>query len=258
MSAKDDPFDFEEADSDATDDKSSTEPAISKEQFDKLAEENNQLKAQVNAAKERQARVQAPEVDRGEELQGSLDELQEQYDEAIISQDRKKAAELRAQIRRTNDELLEYRLEKKSAEQAANQSAQIALNRVLDRLEVQYPVIDRNSESFNQNTYNELSEMTRAFAVAGLPADQALTKAAAYVLKSEASPASTRTSDARNRNLNALNAQPSSMSGAMSKSVTDNKFDVSRLTPDNIDTLKTKNPDLFATLRGDNWTPPNP
>lgn len=163
------------------------EVRIPKSRFDEqVAKERERAESAERRLAALEAKLSAVEakdqVDKGpsrvEVLEGAIDKLEEQRELAIIDGDAKKAAELRAQIRQANRELVRLEVSATSSEVVDSRTEAQTVDTVVENLMDAYPVLNSKSDTFNPRLVDlVLAEQARLINEKGMSPSQALLKA---------------------------------------------------------------------------------
>jgi len=212
-------------------------------------EENRLLKEQAEG---RQADTTAsPDVD----FDAQIAEMDKQYAAALADGDSEKAAGIRRETRKLEREQIEAELSNNAKTVSAQTRDQVRYDALLTQFETDYPLINPDSEDYDQDIEAEIIELKEAFQARGSSASDALNRAVGYVLRggtAEASPtAEPRKTDVE-RNLKTANAQPPALKGGRDsdKAGMKGKINIFKLSTDEFDEL---GEEQLSQLRGDNY-----
>lgn len=157
---------------------------IPKSRFDevqhKAREREAELQRRLVAAEERKQKETSNENVTA--MEEELDKLDTQYAELLLEGDMDKAAAVRKQWRQKQNDLFDIRLEQRSSMASKQAIETMRFDRQLAEYEVKYPVINPDSDAFDQEVANEVAELMGAFEATGWNAVAALNKAVKYVI----------------------------------------------------------------------------
>jgi hypothetical protein len=150
----------------------------------KSREREQELQRRLNAAEERkQQETTTKTVD---ELEKDLDELDSKYAELLLEGEVEKANAARKEWRQKQNDLLDIRLEQRSSLASQQAVESMRFDRQLAEHEIQFPVINPDSEDFSQEVADEVNGLMGAFQAQGWNLVAALNKAVKYVIPAEA------------------------------------------------------------------------
>lgn len=229
---------------------------IPKARFDQAVQKEREraaaLQAELEALKGRQVKqdkdLQLQEAER------QLAALQDQYEDALLEGDKEGARTARMQANQLRDQIYDYKSQV-AAHQARSSAVQdVQFKDMVATVEETYPVLDPDSEDYDQDITDEVMEVMDAFIQAGRARADALAKAVGYVFRQAApvaaAPTLTREDMARAARLKAVAAAkaqpPSTVKTGLDNGGGD--LDVRTLTPAKFDKLSDEEK---ARLRGD-------
>tara|TARA_R100001082_G_scaffold86258_1_gene52833 strand:+ start:1057 stop:2112 length:1056 start_codon:yes stop_codon:yes gene_type:complete len=240
-------------------------PMVPKSRLDEVLAKQRKLQEQLDALTVEKETVPSEPVPEAYDF----DSKELEYQEHVLNGETDKAVALRKEIRAAEKTQLEFEMGQKF-NQYTDQSQQLqALQKAAIEMETQYPVFDKNSDTFNEDYTNEVIQLRDAFVSQGNDVVEALQKAVTYVVKtndietiSETStldaPApkqTTKTTDqvAKKRKevskkLKAAETQPPDMPGESSSAHGEKVVDISSMTDDEFNALPEA---TLKRLRGD-------
>ena len=153
-------------------------PMVPKSRLDEVLSKQKALQKQLDDMKAAQVVAEsAPE-----EYDFATKEVE--YQTLVLDGEADKAAELRHEMRKAEREQMAFEMRQEMT-QTVNQNQQAtALQTAATDLEVNFPVFDQNSESYNAEYTQEVIDLRDAFITQGHGAVEALGKAANFVVKS--------------------------------------------------------------------------
>lgn len=237
-------------------------PMVPKSRLDEVLSKQKALQKQLDDMKAAQVVAEsAPE-----EYDFATKEVE--YQTLVLDGEAEKAAALRQEMRKAEREQMAFEMRQEMT-QTVNQNQQAtALQTAATDLEVNFPVFDQNSESYNAEYTQEVIDLRDAFITQGLGAVEALGKAANFVVKSydlvesgdEASALSGSKAPAKradevakkraevSRKLRAADAQPPELPGESSANRGERALDVASMSEDEFNALPEA---TLKRLRGD-------
>jgi len=238
-------------------------PMVPKSRLDEVLSKQKALQKQLDDMKAAQVVAEsAPE-----EYDFATKEVE--YQTLVLDGEAEKAAALRQEMRKAEREQMAFEMRQEMT-QTVNQNQQAtALQTAATDLEVNFPVFDQNSESYNAEYTQEVIDLRDAFITQGLGAVEALGKAANFVVKSydlveaeadEGSALSGSKAPARradevakkraevSRKLRAADAQPPELPGESSANRGEKGLDVASMSEDEFNALPEA---TLKRLRGD-------
>jgi len=227
--------------------------------LNKVIDERNNLRTQLESQPKPQVKEedQPPTV---EELRVQHKEKRKAWQKAVFDNDQDAADKLLDEMDTLEEVIDETRLNETANATRAQSADDIRYDNLLDEMTVAFPVIDKNSDAFDQKVVTEVFNMREAFIARGDTQTEALRKARDYILsplgakdtqKKVQDTTDKRNEDSKKNLADALSRQPTNVSdlGASSDAVNnDYGIDVKRLTPEQFDKLPD---DVKQDLRGD-------
>ena len=217
---------------DDADKESTGTPRTGKGKFIPLDRHEKLLKKERARREEAEAQLQQSRAGQtvarvNEDLTQAEDELvsmEGRYNDLLAEGDTKGAAALMTQIRRKNAELNQLTATQRDAEVMARAVEKVRYEEALDRIEEAYPELNPDSESYDEDTYQDVVDLMAAGQRRGLSATKALQRAVERTLGADTSTqrratsvtprvdeddvASKRRGDAVKRNLDAARRTP--------------------------------------------------
>jgi len=237
-------------------------PMVPKARLDEVLSKQKALQKQLDDIKAAQVVAEnAPE-----EYDFSTKEVE--YQSLVLDGEAEKAAGLRQEMRKAERDQMAYEMRQEMT-QTVNQNQQAsALQTAANDLEVNFPVFDQNSESYNAEYTQEVIDLRDAFITQGLGAVEALGKAANFVVKSydlvetadegsalsgDKAPAKRADEVAKkraevSRKLRAADAQPPELPGESSANRGEKGLDLATMSEDEFNALPEA---TLKRLRGD-------
>lgn len=117
------------------------------------------------------------------QYKAALDDLQDKYEDLVLDGKKNDAKVVRQQIAKMQDDLAEYRAAQKSDEARAAAVDQMKFDVTLARHEAAYPVLNPDSEQFDQDVTEEVADLTESFIARGYNRAAALDRAVKYVMR---------------------------------------------------------------------------
>jgi hypothetical protein len=151
----------------------------------KSREREQELQRRLDAAETRKKEEATTETT--DELDQELEALDTQYGELLLEGELEKAAAVRKEWRQKQNDLFDIRLEQRSTLASRQAIEGMRFDRQLAEYEVKFPVINPDSEDFNQEVANEVSDLMGAFEAKGWNPVAALNKAVKYVVREDSS-----------------------------------------------------------------------
>lgn len=174
----------EDGESEETNKRSRKRIRIPKERFDEAMTKARAREEALNQKIQEleQARQSSQKKVETSEIQIKLEELQDKYEEHLIDGDRENAKKVRAQLDRLRDQLIDERTTTKT--EAARRAAidELKYDAQLANFEGKFPVINPDSENFDEAKTEEVGVLLEAFVARGFTRHAALAKAVKYVL----------------------------------------------------------------------------
>jgi len=113
-----------------------------------------------------------------------FDAKEAEYMNLVLDGQQKEAVSLRQQIRTAEKTQLEWEMSQKMAETVSFNQTATTLQRAASELEATFPVFDKTSDQYSEEMTQEVIELRDAFIIKGEDPVNALSKAAAFVVKS--------------------------------------------------------------------------
>lgn len=232
--------------------KSRFDEQVGKERAAREAAERRAQELERQLAERAQSQEDAKQT---EELEKSIEELEVKYQELLLDGNTTEAAKIMRQIRVTERQIATSEAETRAATRTEQVLEQERMNVSIARIEADYPEMNPQSESYDQDLVDlVLSKQRTMMATEGLPPSKAIAKAAEevakrFLVRKEAepepekkglTPKSDRTQQAVEKALAAQKAQPASMKevGMDSDKLGEKGLpDVSKLSADEFDAL---------------------
>lgn len=187
------------------------------EAMNKARQREEALQKQLEALQNQQAgSVQQGDIARAKQY---LESLQNKYEDLVLDGKKDDARTVRRQIDNLREQLTELNASYKAdlARRAAVE--ELRYDTALAEMERTYPVLNPESDQFDESKTDEIATLLEAFAAKGVPRSQALRKAVKYVVGSPPAAATEdkstdlaakRAEEARRKAAAAAKAQPSS------------------------------------------------
>lgn len=158
---------------------------IPKARFDeanrKAREKLQALQTQLDAANARlETKVESEDIDA---LRKEITTLEDKYEDHLVEGEVKEARAVRKELREKQEALTEARLKQQSQQTGASTIQQIRFDTQLAAYELKYPVLNVDSDAFDQGVADEVTDLIAAFQGRGLTPVAALNKAVHYVLR---------------------------------------------------------------------------
>jgi len=178
-------------------------------------------------------------------MREELEKLQDQYEDLIFEGRKEDARAVRKQMTAMRDSLIDHNQQLSGHMTRQATLDQLSYEKRLSELEAAHPILNPDSNSFNEATTNEVASLVQAFVNSGEPRVAALDKAVRYVLGNG------RDKDARARAAAASKRQPPDLSGVgldSDHAGSSGDVDVSRLSQERFAKLSDEQ---LAKIRGD-------
>ena len=217
------------------------------EALHKARQREEELQRRLTAAEERknQETVSADVSDREKEL----DELDDTYAELLMEGELEKAGAVRKQWRQKNNDLSDIRLEQRSTLASKQAIESMRFERQLAEHEVKFPVINPDSEAFDEDVAVEVREVMDAFKAKGWNPVAALNKAVKYVVREEAAPEEVDTDVIRTKRQVAARKKVADLASKSPPDITDKGRDTDKVgTGDGLPDVTKMTPEQFAKL----------
>lgn len=117
-----------------------------------------------------------------ERLDKEIDELEEQLDAAVADGNKDKVRELRKKAREAQERKMDLKADQRARQATALAVAQVNYDSLLGQLERDYPIINPDSEQFDEAVMADVVDLKEAFEAKGLGTVEALKKAANMLL----------------------------------------------------------------------------
>lgn len=202
-----------------------------------------------------QTRDEAPDFD------SQLSEIDRNHAKALADGDYEQAAQLASRARQVEREMYRSEIEASSRRAMDTARESTKLDQTINEVYEQYPTLDPDSGSFDQEKTDEVLRLQGAFSAAGMAPSAAVQEAVKYAFnipdtvemgeKETDKPAAKRTTDV-DRNVKTANSQPPDMKSVGSDNgsagVTEEMPDITKLTDEEFDALPESK---LRLLRGD-------
>jgi|TARA_B110000438_G_scaffold292960_1_gene332069 hypothetical protein len=151
-------------------------PMVPKARLDEVLAKQKALQKQLNEQAQAQAEIQAeaPVYD--------FDTKELEYQQLVLDMEPEKATLLRQEIRQAEKETMMFEMQQQMGQTVQLNQEAVQLQATAQVLQEQHPILDENSQEFNEATASEVIELRDAFIVQGYQAADALTKATKYVV----------------------------------------------------------------------------
>ncbi|MCH1580251.1 MAG: hypothetical protein L7S55_06055 [Luminiphilus sp.] len=113
-----------------------------------------------------------------------FDAKEAEYMNLVLDGREKEAVALRQQIRAAEKTQLEWEMGQKMQQTVSNNQTATALQRAASEIESSFPIFDKNSDQYDEGMTQEVIELRDAFIIKGDDPVEALSRAAAFVIKS--------------------------------------------------------------------------
>lgn len=113
--------------------------------------------------------------------------MEEKYNDLLAEGDTKGAAQMMTQIRRKNAELTAAQSAQRDAEVMARAVEKVRYDEALDRVEEAYPMLDPDSDEYDEDAYQDVVDLMQAGRQRGLSPTKALQRAVARVMGADSS-----------------------------------------------------------------------
>jgi len=190
---------------------------IPKRRYDSAARRANTAEAALKDVQNELAKVNASTDTKGgdpetvKDFEGKIDELDTKIEAARKDGDVDEVVKL-SKEQRTYERSMFSKIATDAAGNAGTVAQQnVAFDTLVDKLELDYPVLDQDHKDFDQPLVNEVLEMHDAFVAKGDAPAVAMAKAVGYILPEKKSSQERNTDTAKN--LKAANAQAPAMGG---------------------------------------------
>lgn len=230
--------------------------SIPKSRFDaaqaKARAREKELLEQLQAYKA-QEKQEAQAQDLGAK-QSALDELRDNYEEALIDGDREGARKFRAQIVQLEQQLLEHTVSERSNQARHATKEDLRFEKALVEIEGTYPKLNPDAEEFDPELTDEVSQVMDGLIRSGVDRVTAMQRAVKYVAgpgKTDDAASSLRDrrrEESVGKNLAAAERQPAALMGADHDTAGKGTDDVKRMSEKAFNALSEEE---MARLRGD-------
>tara|TARA_R110002051_G_scaffold315808_1_gene394633 strand:+ start:5536 stop:6573 length:1038 start_codon:yes stop_codon:yes gene_type:complete len=151
-------------------------PMVPKARLDEVLAKQKALQKQLNEQAQAQAEIQAeaPVYD--------FDSKELEYQQLVLDMEPEKASTLRQEIRQAEKETMMFEMQQQMGQTVQLSQEAVQLQATAQVLQEQHPILDENSQEYNEATATEVIELRDAFIVQGYQAADALTKATKYVV----------------------------------------------------------------------------
>lgn len=160
------------------------DPVIPKARFDevnrKAREREAALQARI-AELEKQATKEVAVQDAAK-LEKEVEDLEEEYQKLLDDGKTDKAKEVMRQIRLKERQIVTMEAEHKSERARVQAIEQLKFDNLVEKLESEYPVLNPDSDAFDEVKVEEVVFLRQSFERSGLSSTAALAKAVKYVL----------------------------------------------------------------------------
>ena len=231
-------------------------PMVPKSRLDEVLAKQKALQKQLDeqAAQQAQAQAEAPEYE--------FDAKEAEYQQLVLDGEIEKATSLRTEIRNAEREQTMFEVQQKMGQTVQQSQEAIQLQATAKAIEEQYPILDENSQDYNNDLANEVVELRDAFIMQGYQAADALTKATKYVVSGntpepvqEAAPPKSngaviqkKKTAAVKKKIEASQSQPPDLKGQGNAERGEGTFDVNALSEDEFNALPEE---TLRRMRGD-------
>jgi hypothetical protein len=111
------------------------------------------------------------------ELETSVLDMEKRYNKLMADGETERAAELMTKIRQTERQIVETKSEARIAAATAQAAEKARYDMALERIEEAYPVLDPNSDEYDQERMSDVAALMQGYRAQGLTPTQALQKA---------------------------------------------------------------------------------
>jgi hypothetical protein len=188
------------------------------------------------------------------QLRTQLNTKRTEWQKALMDNDADVATALLSDLNKLEAQLDDTRSAEVRDTSRALSADDIKYDALLEKLLTDFPIIDKTSDTFDQEVVTEVYDMREAYIAAGHTQTEALKMASKYVLQPRVKQRKVkeRTTDSKRVLVDALDRQPTDVSdvGDSADKINNNKFgiDITRLKPEQFDKLS---PEIKSELRGD-------
>jgi hypothetical protein len=182
-------------------------------------------------------------------MEQELDDLDSKYAELLMEGELEKAATVRKQWRQKQNDMFDVRLEQRSTLASKQAIESMRFDRQLAEYEVKFPVINPDSEAFNEEVATEVADLMSAFEAKGWNAVAALNKAVKYVIREEATPADVKADAVRTKRQVTARKKIADVARRSPPDITDKGRDSDKIgTGDGLPDVTKMTPEQFAKL----------
>lgn len=114
-----------------------------------------------------------------------IDELDKQYAKHVVDGEHEKAAEIRKQMRALESEIVEQKSDLKAQAATARAVEKVRYDTAVERLEAAYPVLNPESDEFDEDTSQDVIDLSVTYQRRGMTPAEAIQKAAKKLLGTE-------------------------------------------------------------------------
>lgn len=160
------------------------DPVIPKARFDEVnrkAREREAALQQRIAELEKQATKEV-QVQDAAKLEKEVEDLEEEYQKLLDDGKTDKAKDVMRQIRLKERQIVTMEAEHKSERARVQAIEQLKFDNLVEKLETEYPVLNPDSDTFDEAKVEEVVFLRQSFERSGLSSSAALAKAVKYVL----------------------------------------------------------------------------
>lgn len=111
------------------------------------------------------------------ELETSVLDMEKRYNKLMADGETERAAELMTKIRQTERQIVETKSEARIAAATAQAAEKARYDMALERIEEAYPVLDPNSDDYDQERMSDVAALMQGYRAQGMTPTQALQKA---------------------------------------------------------------------------------
>lgn len=230
-----------------------------------LQAEIDELKRKISSRDDEGGRRYTP-VQQLRLMEAKKEELEEKYEELVMSGKKEELKPLRQQIKQLEAGIVDFKVEMRATAAQTGAAEDVRYQVALDLIEEKYPELDADSDDYDREKDSEVSDLVDGLVAKGLAKDVALKRAVKYVLgerraaKKESEegagsddPRTQRMLDARKRAAAAAAKQPANGEGAgKTGGAGPAKIDLSkRITPEAFERFSKLDEKDRARLRGD-------
>lgn len=234
---------------------------VPKSRLDEVLAKQKALQKQLDeqAQKKTEVLTEAPEYD------FNVKELE--YQQLVLDGEADKASSLRNEIRTAERSQMMFEVQQQMGQTVQQSQEVMNLQTAAKELETAYPILDENSQDFNEDIQKEVIDLRDAFVVQGYDAADALKKAATYTLAVKAPQTlqaiedgpvtSNAETDALNtkkkkatvqKKMQAADSQPPDLKGQSNSERGESNLDLTALSEDEFNALPDE---TLRRLRGD-------